>query len=451
MERNPVLIEAFDDEIEMPSARRTQENNNEGRQSSAESSPSNESPSEPKTRPQVVSRMNSREAKPPEPQVNKAPRGRPKKSAREEFKFPVQPKTVQVVKKPRTIVNHSYLDFSCVPEDMKDTVGSNQSEAFPLKIHEILSNESFQGYACWMPHGRAFRVNIPKRFEEKVCPKYFGHSRFSSFLRQLNNYGFKHISKGTDRNCYYHQCFLKGLPHLTKYMPKPKNARRLAPDPQNEPNFYKIAEMFPLPRQSGASNSSTRESVTSSAVPVAKPAPQPIDTSEQDKKPSARPSVTAKPALKPQSVTSATSKPAPPTVTSSTAAASVARNSTTAAAAAARSLLLTQQQQQSQNENLKQLVTRALLQQQMPTTPAITAADALEILRQRQVLAQTAAAIQERNNNNALLAALAARQENRTASSFLSAQQNVLGTANLSSNLPASTVLNALQHLQRFQ
>mmetsp|Transcript_32514 Transcript_32514/g.49741 ORF Transcript_32514/g.49741 Transcript_32514/m.49741 type:complete len:169 (+) Transcript_32514:79-585(+) len=30
-------------------------------------------------------------------------------------------------------------------------------------------------------------------------------------------------------------------------MPKPRNARRLIPDPDNEPNFYQIQKAFPLP------------------------------------------------------------------------------------------------------------------------------------------------------------------------------------------------------------
>jgi len=36
------------------------------------------------------------------------------------------------------------------------------------------------------------------------------------------------------------------MPHLCKYMPQPKNARRLIPDPENEPDFYRISELFPL-------------------------------------------------------------------------------------------------------------------------------------------------------------------------------------------------------------
>lgn len=71
--------------------------------------------------------------------------------------------------------------------------------------------------------------------------------RFRSFLRQLNNHGFKHLTAGVDRNAYYHEFMLRGLPHLCKYMPEARDARRLTPDPENEPDFYSISRVFPLP------------------------------------------------------------------------------------------------------------------------------------------------------------------------------------------------------------
>mmetsp|Transcript_1053 Transcript_1053/g.1327 ORF Transcript_1053/g.1327 Transcript_1053/m.1327 type:complete len:360 (+) Transcript_1053:66-1145(+) len=172
---------------------------------------------------------------------------RPKK---EEFSYPIEPRIISVIKKPRTIVNHSYRDFSQLKEELSYEKPTNIEEmSFSEKLHDILSIEEYQPYIGWMVHGRSFRVHIPKVFEEQICSKYFGHSRYSSFLRLLNNYGFKHITKGADRNCYYHECFLRGMPHLCKYMPKPKNARHLVPDPENEPDFYRLSKLSPLADQ----------------------------------------------------------------------------------------------------------------------------------------------------------------------------------------------------------
>jgi hypothetical protein len=40
---------------------------------------------------------------------------------------------------------------------------------------------------------------------------------------------------------------LRGLPHLVKYMPEAKDARRLIPDPESELDFESISKVYPLP------------------------------------------------------------------------------------------------------------------------------------------------------------------------------------------------------------
>jgi hypothetical protein len=48
--------------------------------------------------------------------------------------------------------------------------------------------------------------------------------------------------------CAIHaQYILRGLPHLVKYMPEPKDSRLLIPDPANEPDLYAISSEYPLP------------------------------------------------------------------------------------------------------------------------------------------------------------------------------------------------------------
>mmetsp|Transcript_377 Transcript_377/g.800 ORF Transcript_377/g.800 Transcript_377/m.800 type:complete len:309 (-) Transcript_377:2728-3654(-) len=170
-----------------------------------------------------------------------------RRSKYEEPEFPVKPVTIQAIKPPRGTMNHSYRDFSQVPPH-KNYVQPTEIKdmTFSQKVHHILSNPENEKWISWMPHGRSFKVHVPVMFETQVCPKYFNHKRYSSFLRELNNYGFKHISKGTDRNSYYHEFMLKGRPHLCQYMPPCKDARRLVADPENEPNFYRICRQYPL-------------------------------------------------------------------------------------------------------------------------------------------------------------------------------------------------------------
>jgi hypothetical protein len=129
-----------------------------------------------------------------------------RRTAKPKIQFPTEPTVVQNVLKRKDVVNHSYKDFSNVPaEPSYEKPTSIEEMSFSEKVHDILSKEEYSKYICWAPHGRAFRIVVPKMLESHVCPKYFGHKRYSSFLRQLNNHGFKHITRGVDRNCYYHE------------------------------------------------------------------------------------------------------------------------------------------------------------------------------------------------------------------------------------------------------
>lgn len=148
---------------------------------------------------------------------------------RVEHKYPVEPRVIQVVKKPKTYTDHTYRDFSSVPAETGYVHPSKIDDmSFAQKVFHMLNDETTSNWIHWLPHGRAFKIAVPKRLEQsKTLQRYFGHNRYSSFLRQLNNHGFKHLTKGQDRNCYYHECMLRGMPHLTKYMPPGRDARRL--------------------------------------------------------------------------------------------------------------------------------------------------------------------------------------------------------------------------------
>jgi len=96
---------------------------------------------------------------------------------------------------------------------------------FPWKLHEMLENVEGDGFShlvSWQSHGRAFVVKDSVRFVEKVMPFYFKQSKFASFQRQLNLYGFRRLTQGKDKGCYFHDCFLRGKRSLCNEMSRQK-------------------------------------------------------------------------------------------------------------------------------------------------------------------------------------------------------------------------------------
>ncbi len=92
-----------------------------------------------------------------------------------------------------------YKDHSRDPPTSDDNVytsgdGSISKEPpFPVKLHMMLSNPEFSDIVAWLPHGRSWRVLQPKALEETVIPLFFRHTRYSSFARQVNGWGFRRV------------------------------------------------------------------------------------------------------------------------------------------------------------------------------------------------------------------------------------------------------------------
>lgn len=81
-----------------------------------------------------------------------------------------------------------------------------QNTSFPQKLFLLLETESPE-FIRWLHHGLAFKVIDPERFAQEILPKYFRHTKLSSFQRQLNLYGFRKITKGHDIGATFHPSF----------------------------------------------------------------------------------------------------------------------------------------------------------------------------------------------------------------------------------------------------
>lgn len=93
---------------------------------------------------------------------------------------------------------------------------------FPKSLHIMLSRADQDCYSHiveWLPHGRSFVVRDRERFVKEIMPRFFKQTKYASFQRQLNLYGFQRIErKGPDHKSYYHRDFLRDSPQLVESM-----------------------------------------------------------------------------------------------------------------------------------------------------------------------------------------------------------------------------------------
>jgi hypothetical protein len=96
---------------------------------------------------------------------------------------------------------------------------------FPWKLHEMLDKsaiDAFEHIVSWQPGELCFKVHDPTKFVQGVMPRFFKQTKYKSFQRQLNLYGFVRIDEGPNKGAYRHKCFLKGRKDLLNNMSRQK-------------------------------------------------------------------------------------------------------------------------------------------------------------------------------------------------------------------------------------
>ena len=102
----------------------------------------------------------------------------------------------------------------------------NQEHSFPWKLYDLIEDAERNGFSdiiSWEFSGRAFKVHNHAEFFAKVMPLYFHQTKYESFRRQLNLYGFLRVSRGRHRGTYMHHCFIKGQRDFCQFI-----ARRIS-------------------------------------------------------------------------------------------------------------------------------------------------------------------------------------------------------------------------------
>lgn len=109
---------------------------------------------------------------------------------------------------------------------------SGKKDEIPVFLQKTwnLINTCDPEIATWSDDGLTFVVKDPDIFASDIIPQFFKHNNFSSFVRQLNFYGFKKVKNDSplyvqdDESLkwwrFKHESFIRGRPDLLKEIRK---------------------------------------------------------------------------------------------------------------------------------------------------------------------------------------------------------------------------------------
>lgn len=109
---------------------------------------------------------------------------------------------------------------------------SSSREIFPQRLIQILNDASLADVVSWLPHGRSFVIIRPDVFSERVLPLYFpstdsrSSTKYPSFTRKLNRWGFRQATRGPDTGAFHHPLFRRDQSELCLDMVCQKSRKR---------------------------------------------------------------------------------------------------------------------------------------------------------------------------------------------------------------------------------
>ena len=140
-------------------------------------------------------------------------------------------------------------------------------QGFPYKLFEILSRpDQFGDIISWSPSGRSFVILDRAALMRDVLPRYMNQAEWTSFQRQLNNFGMRTVARQSHDSdeppeAYVHPLFRRDRPDLLN------NVRRKRQD--------RPSEAGKRPRKHKSAAATPQASVGQVQIPVSPILPEP--------------------------------------------------------------------------------------------------------------------------------------------------------------------------------
>lgn len=103
---------------------------------------------------------------------------------------------------------------------------------FVYKLFMVLENSANSNTIDWSPVGTSFIIKDIHHFSNSILPETFRHSKYMSFVRQLNMYGFIKVNRNANFDDdepreFFHAKFIRGRKDLLPSIVRKTNTKQL--------------------------------------------------------------------------------------------------------------------------------------------------------------------------------------------------------------------------------